>query len=158
MTQLEEVPHRLMRAGRMGRRHGGDPFGQRHDRVDDDKVIAAVDEPFQLGAGLLRVHDQRAVRQTVHQPLDQRDLPVVLVPCGREHDPQVLLLHRLDGAGQDGREVRGIDQRDEDTDETGAAGREAACTSICRVAVLPDHSCDELARLRRDVVPAVQDP
>ena len=93
----------------------------------------------------------------MHEPVDQRHLTVVLVAGRREHDAEVLLRERLRGAGEDGREVRGEDERDEHADEPGTAGGEPAGAAVRAVALLPDDRRDELPGLRRDVAPPVED-
>ena len=79
MAEPEQVLHRLMRAGRVRRRHGRDALVERHQRVDDDEAVVLVEQLLELVARLLGQDDQRPVRQAVHQPVDQRDLAVVLV-------------------------------------------------------------------------------
>ena len=138
---------------------GGDRWDaivERHQRIDDDEVIAGVEQTLELLARLLRQHDQGAVRQPVHEPLEKRDLAVVLVLGGREDGTEVMLLQRLGRAGEDGREVGRVDERDEQPDEPGSAVREAARAPVRDVAPLLDDAGDELPRLRRHVAAAVE--
>jgi hypothetical protein len=67
-----------------------------------------------------------------------------------------MLEERLGSAGEDAREVRRVDERDDDADESRAAGREASCTAIGGVAVLADDARDEVACLVRDVAASVE--
>ena len=156
MPELEQVPHRLVGARRVRGGDGRDPLVERHQRVDHDEAIAAVEEPLELLARLLREDDERAVGEAV-QPIEHRDLAVVLAAGGREDDLEALLGERLGRAGEDAREVGRIDERDEDAREPGAPGREAAGASIRGVAVVADDAADELTRLVRDVAPPVED-
>ena len=55
------------------------------------------------------------------------------------------------------REVRGVDERHGTPIEPGAAGREAARAAVRRVPVLAHDPLHQLARLGRDVGPAVHD-
>ena len=133
-----------------------DPLVERHQGIDDDEPVAAIEEPLELLVRLLGQDDQRAVGESV-QPVEQGDLARVLAAGRREHDLQALLRERLGRPRDDGREVRRIDERDEDAGEAGAAGGEAAGASIGGVAVLADDAADELTRLVGDVAAPVED-
>ena len=137
-------------------RHRRDPLVERHQRVEHDEAITAVQKPLELVARLFGQDDQRAVAQAV-EPVEDRDLTVVLAARGREHDLQAPLGERLGRSRENAREVRGIHERDEDSDQPRATGGEAAGTPIRRVAVLADDSANEVAGLVRDVLPAVED-
>ena len=82
VAEREQVTHRLVGARRVRGRDGRDALVERHQRVDDDEAVARVDEPLELVARLLREHDQRAVGEPVHQPVEERHLTVVLVAGG----------------------------------------------------------------------------
>ncbi len=151
------MPHRLVGTRRVRGRHRRDPVVERHQRVEDHEPVAAVEQPLELVARLLGQDDQRAVGQAV-QPVEHGDLAVVLVAGGGEHDLQIALGERLGRPRQDGREIRRIDERDEDTDQPGAACGEAAGAPVGGVAVLADDPADEVARFVRDVVAAVEYP
>jgi hypothetical protein len=157
MAELEQVRGRLVGAGGVRRRNRRDPLVDAHPRVDDDEAEAVLHQRAQLAARLLGQHEQRAVGGPVHQPLEQRDLAIVLVQRRAEDDPHVLLVERLGDAGDDHREVGRVDQRHGHADEPGAAGRQAARAAIRAVAVLADHALDVAARLGRDVAAAVDD-
>ena len=149
------MAHRLVGAGRVRGRDGRDPLVEPHQRVDDHEPKAAVQVPLELLARLLGEDDQGAVGHAV-QAIEHRDLAIVLLPGRRQHDLEVALEQRLGRAVQDAREIRGIDERDDDTDEAGAARRQATCAAVGRVAVLADDAADVVARLVRDVAAAVQ--
>jgi hypothetical protein len=111
--------------------------------------------PLELLARLFGEDDQRAVGHPVHS-VENRDLAVVLLPGRREHDVQVALEQRLGRAVQDPREVRGVDEGDDDADEARAPGGEAPGAPVGRVAVLADDPRDVVPRLVRDVAASVE--
>ena len=100
MPQIEEMAHRLVGAGRMSSRHRRDALVQRHQRIEDDEAITAVEQPHELRARFLGQDHQRTVRLAV-QAVEHRDLAVVLAAGGGEDDLQVELRERLRRAGQD---------------------------------------------------------
>ena len=151
------MPHRVVRPRGVRRRDRRDPLVERQPRIDDDEAVALVEEPLELLARLLGKDDQRAVRQAVHQPVEERHLALVHVASRRQDDAQVLLRERLRSAGEDEREVLGEDERHEQAHEPGPAGGESAGASVRRVAVVADDARDELARLVGDVAAAVED-
>src|SRR6266540_3281265 len=157
VAELEQVPHRLVGTRRVRGRHRRDSLVERHQRVEDHEPVAAVEQPLEFVARLLGQDDQRAVGQAV-QPVEHGDLAVVLVAGGGEHDLQIALGERLGRPRQDGREVRRVDERDENADQPGAACGEAAGAPVGGVAVLADDPADEVARFVRDVVAAVEYP
>src|SRR6476660_1191557 len=110
---------------------------------------------LELRARLLGEDDQGAVGHAV-QAVEHRDLAVVLLPRGREHDLEVPLEQRLRGAVQDPGEVRREDERDDDADEPGAPAREAPGAAVRRIAVLADDAADQVARVVRDIAAAVE--
>src|SRR5665213_1766033 len=87
------------------------------------------------------------------EALYEQDMRIVLRRA--QHDPHVLLVESLGGAGEDGREEDRGDLRHGDTDEAGPAGREPAGAAIHRVPVLAHDALDELAGLVGDVSTAV---
>ncbi len=78
----------------------------------------------------------------------QRGLPLVGVPGGAEHGPQVVLVERFRGAGQDLREVAGMHHRHRDADQAGGRRRPGP-PAARRVAALAQHPLDGLPGLRR---------
>ena len=141
------MAHRLVGARHVRGRDRRDPIVERQERIDDDEAVAVVEQALELVARLLRQDDQRAVGLAVHEPVEQRDLAVVLVAGRREDDAHVLLVQRLGRAREDRREVRRVDERHEDADQPGAAGREAARAAVRRVAVLADRPAGRASRV-----------
>ena len=90
------------------------------------------------------------------EPPERRDLADVLVARRREHDAHVVLVESLGRAGEDRREVRGVDERNEHADEAGAAVRRRD-GPVRGVALLPDDLPDERPCLLGDVVTFVHD-
>ena len=89
MAELEQMLGGLLRPGGVHRRDARDPFGRRVARVDDDERVALPLQHPKLVLRLLRQHEDRPVGGPVHQPLEQRDLTVVLVQRRAEHDAHV---------------------------------------------------------------------
>ena len=141
----------------MGRRDGGDALVQRHHRVDHDEPVAVVQERLELVARLLREDDHGAVGRSVHQALEKRDLALVLVHRRAEDQAHVLLIERLGGAADELREVGIVHHRHRGADQARPAAGETARAAVRRVAPLADDPLDELARLGRDVLAAVDD-
>ena len=71
----------------------------------------------QLAGRLFRQDEQTAVDRAVDEAFEQRDLPVVLVERGTEHDAHVVLVEGVGDAGDDEREVGGVDPRHRDPDQ-----------------------------------------
>ncbi len=157
VAEREEMLHRLAGARRVRGRHRRDAVVEAEAGVDDDEVVARVEQARELVARLLREHDERSVGEAVHHPVDLELLPVVLVAGVREHRPEVALVQRLRRAREDRREVDGVDERHEDADEPRPAGRQAPGAAVRDVAPVADDLRDELTRLGGDVVAAVED-
>ena len=145
------------RTGPVSGRDDGDALVERPPRIGDDERVPAMLQPDELVAGLLRQQDDRAVGRSVHQALEQGDLPVVLVQRRHQHRAQLLLVERLRRAGQDRGEVIGMDERHREPDETGAAARQGPGAAVGGEVVRADVTQDGVARLRGDVGPAVDD-
>jgi hypothetical protein len=139
-------------------RDGGDPLVQRYERVDDHESEAVVQQLLELVARLLREDDHGAVGGAVQQPLEQRDLALVLVQRRAEHEAHVLLVERLGHAAEDVGEVRVVDHRHRAADQPCLAGGEAPGAAVRRVAALAHDLLHEGAGLLRDVAAAVHDP
>ncbi len=140
VAELEQMSGGLVGAGGVGGGYRRDVTADPLARVDDDEAEALAAQRPQLTAGLLWEDEQAAVGGSVDQALEQRDLAVVLVERRTEHDPHVLLIERIGDAGDDQREVGGVDPRHRDADQAGAPAGEAARRSVGRVPVLADHA------------------
>ena len=71
------------------------PLGSGFAWIDDDDRVADLLQVLELVGRLLGEHEDRAVGRAAHQPVDERDLAVVLVHSRAEHDPQVELVERF---------------------------------------------------------------
>ncbi len=114
----QQVLHRLVGARGMGGGDGGDALVQRHHRVDHDEAVAVVQQRRELVARFLGEDHQRAVGGAVHQPLEERDLSLVLVHRRAEDEAHVLLVERLGGAADELREVGVVDHRHRGADQS----------------------------------------
>ena len=140
VPELEQVADRLVGAGGVRGRNGRDGPIDAPARVDDDEAEAVLHQPAELTGGLLGQDQQAAVGGSVDEALEQRDLPIVLVERRAEDDSHVVLVEGVGDAGDDQREVGGVDPRHRHPDQAGPPAGEAARGSVCRVAVLADDA------------------
>jgi hypothetical protein len=129
VPEAEQVPHRLVGARRVRGRDRRDALVQRHERVEHDEPVAAVEQPLELLARLLGQDDQRAVGQPCSRSSTETSRSCS-VAGGREDDLQVALGERLGRAREDRREVGGVDERNEDADQPGGPAERPARASI----------------------------
>ena len=92
VPEREQMAHRLVGSGCMRGRDRRHALVERQPRIDDDEPVALFEQTCELVARLLRQHDQCAVGHSMHEPVEQRDLTVVLVLRGGENDAELLLV------------------------------------------------------------------
>jgi hypothetical protein len=93
----------------------------------------------------------------VHQPVEEDDLPLVLVERRAEDDAHVLLVQRLGGTRQDLGEVARVDLGNGDADQARAAARQGTGGAVLAEAVLADDAQHGVAGRVGDVRVPVQD-
>jgi hypothetical protein len=86
----------------------------------------------------------------VHQPVEQPDLPVVLVQRRGDDRPQVVLVEGVDDAGDQIPEVRPFDHRQRHGDKARARAREPTRGRVGRESALLDDTEHRFARIRGD--------
>ena len=85
----------------MRRAHDRDPLGYLGSRIHDHEREAVPGQGRELLAGLLGKDDDRAIGCAARQPLQQGHLPDAGMPGRAQDSPQVMLIQRLGGTGQD---------------------------------------------------------
>jgi len=111
MAERQQVVGCGLGAGPVCGRDGRDALAERHAWVCDDERVAGRLQRSEFHGRLFRQHDDRPVGRTVGQMLEDGDLAVVLVERRVEDKAPVLLVDRLERAGEDRREVVGADER-----------------------------------------------
>ena len=134
----------------------GMPSSSVHARVDDHERVALAPQHLELLVRLLGEHQHGAVGGAVHEPVEQRNLALVVVQRRAQHHAHVLLVERLGGACEDGREVGRLDDREHHADQAGAAARERPRAAVGGEAVIAHDAQHGAARLGRDAGPLVE--
>ena len=156
VAEADQMLGGLAAARPVGGGHHRHILVERHAGIDDHERRAEPLELAQLGHRLQGDHQQRAIGRAMHQVIEHRDLTVLPVMGGAEHQPRIALVDGLAGALDDRGEVGVLGEGHHQPHQAGTLAGQGAGVAIAGVAQVAHMAQHQFARGGRHIGPTVE--